>query len=366
MLLCLDAEELNFIKPDVNITFHQVMDIFLLLMFKNQLKDAAKKGIFRKYRRFESNDSRPHGSINIARHIRENMGLKNGKIAYDYRELTANNPVNCLILAAYKRLCEKYSRLCETNINNNESVYSVIKKLQTELGYSKTNVLNIVKENLRPITHPYFSEYEALRKTCLKILRDENVSFFEADCAEETDAIYFDIATLWEKYLQFQFEKQNLESKGLKLSAQVENKFLYSNEIKSYVKTAKPDFLFTLKDGKENIAVLDAKFKPQWIDRSSEYLTADIDECIRNLAVFQTKRTGVIFPSNSKSNFITLNIIGEETLKQVNMNLPFDVVEVGIPELKDLSFAEWNNKLNESVDKILRDYFSQGNTTQSP
>lgn len=146
----------------------------------------------------------------------------------------------------------------------------------------------------------------------------------------------------------------------------MENKFLYSNEIKSYVKTAKPDFLFTLKDGKENIAVLDAKFKPQWIDRSSEHLTADIDECIRNLAVFQTKRTGVIFPSNSKSNFITLNIIGEETLKQVNMNLPFDVVEVGIPELKDLSFAEWNNKLNESVDKILRDYFSQGNTTQSP
>lgn len=376
MLLCLDTNELHLIKPDVNITFHQVMDIFLLFMFKNQLADAAKKGLFRKYQRFENNDSRPHGSINTARHIRENMGLNNGKIAYDYRELTANNPVNRLISAAYMRLCEKYSGLCEKNINNDESVYSVIKMLQTELGYSKTNVRNIVKENLRPITHPYFSEYEALRKTCLKILRDENVSIFDADCSEGTDAIYFNITDLWEKYLEFQFRRQDLKSMGLKLFAQAEDKFLYPKGNKNDNKKAKPVFLFG-KDGinkvakpdflfkkdDKNAAILDAKFKRQWKERSTDFLTADIDECLRNMVVFQAYRTGVIYPSNDKSeseivNPIELNIIGEKTCEKNEPFLPFDIVEIAIPEMDGSSFEDWNKRLDENVSGVLIKYLN--------
>lgn len=367
MLLCLDPEKLKFIiDPKVNITFHHVMDIFLLFMYKKQLADAAKKGIFRKYQRFENNDSRPHGTIDIARHIRENMGLKSGNIAYHYRELTANNPVNRLILAAYRRLCEKFPTICEEHINSEESVYSTLKMLQTELGYSKTNVRNIVKENLRPVTHPYFSEYEALRKTCLKILRDENVSIFDADCSEETDAIYFDITVLWEKYLEAQFNKLlSVEFKELSVSPQKSDIFLLNPKGGDGInKEATPDFLF--KKGNKNIAVLDAKFKFKWKERKKKYLTADIDECIRNMAVFLTRRTGVIYPCNSgdserepkEFNIVGKKTRGQEVYKQKNHELFFDVVEVAVPETDGELFDAWSEKLDKSVRDTLRKYLN--------
>lgn len=366
MLLCLmdEEEELkkHFIEPEVNISLHQVMDLFLLVMFKYQLADAAKKGIFRRYQRFENNDSRPHGTIDIARHIRENMGLNNGRISYHYRELTANNPVNRLILAAYKRLCEKYPQFCETHINQDESVSSTLSMLQTELGWSKTSLRNIIKDNLRPVTHPYFSEYEALRRTCLKILRDENVSIFDADDSEETDAIYFDITWLWEKYLEFQFNRLDLKSRGLELKSQKTDKFLTSEQGGTGInKEAKPDFRFK-KDGK-NIAILDAKFKPQWKKRSNDYLTADIDECIRNLVVFWAGRTGVIYPTNdSQSTLEELNIVGKKTCKREYHKLFFDVVEVAIPavpETGDEGFGTWSEKLDKNVSDILVKYLTQ-------
>lgn len=359
MLLCLTGEDLqeHFIEPEVNITFHQVMDLFLLFMFKNQLVEAAKKGIFRRYQRFENNDSRPHGTIDIARHIRENMGLNNGRISYHYRELTANNPVNRLILAAYKRLCEKYPQLCETRIDQDESVSSTLSMLQTELGWSKTSLRNIVKDNLRPVTHPYFSEYEALRKTCLKILRDEGVSIFDADDSEETDAIYFDITWLWEKYLEFQFNRLDLKSRGLELKSQKTDKFLTSEQGGAGInKEAKPDFRF--KKGGKNIAILDAKFKPQWKNRSNNYLTADIDECIRNLVVFWAGRTGVIYPTNdSQSALEEFNIVGKKTCKREYHKLFFDVVEVAVPavpkpktdDVGDEGFGAWSEKLDKNV-----------------
>lgn len=363
MLLCLKDQELRFIENEaVNISFPQVMDIFLLFMFKYQLSDAAKKGIFRRYQRFENNDSRPHGTIDIARHIRENMGLNNGKIAYHYRELTANNPVNRLILAAYKRLGEKYPTLCEKRINQDERVYSTLKMLQTELGWSKTNLRNIIKDNLRPVTHPYFSEYEALRRTCLKILRDEGVSIFDAVDSEETDAIYFDITGLWEKYLEFQFNRLDLKSRGLELRSQKTDKFLTSEQGGAGInKEAKPDFRF--KKGGKNIAILDAKFKPQWKKRSNDYLTADIDECIRNLVVFWAGRTGVIYPTNdSQSTLEELNIVGKKTCKREYHKLFFDVVEVAVPavpETDDEEFGAWSEKLDKNVSDILVKYLTQ-------
>lgn len=371
MLLCLTGEDFqeHFIEPEVNITFHQVMDIFLLFMFKYQLADAAQKGIFRRYQRFENNDSRPHGTIDIARQIRENMGLNNGRISYHYRELTANNPVNRLILAAYKRLCEKYPTLCERRIDQDERVYSTLNMLQTELGWSKTSLRNIVKDNLRPVTHPYFSEYEALRRTCLKILRDEGVSIFDADDSEETDAIYFDITRLWEKYLEFQFNRLDLKSKGLELKAQKSDTFLTSEQGGAGInKEAKPDFRFK-KDGK-NIAILDAKFKPQWKKRSNDYLTADIDECIRNLVVFWAGRTGVIYPTNdSQSTLEELNIVGKKTCKREYHKPFFDVVEVAVPAVPETSgeddemFRAWSEKLNESVSGILKEYLKKLDTS---
>ncbi len=377
MLLCLEPEALSRKLKDlerVTITFRQVMDIFLLFLFRNQLAEAVKKGIFRKYQRFENNDSRPHGTIDIARHIRENMGLNNGTISYHYRELTADNPVNRLILAAYKRLREKFPTLCEEHISREESLYSTLKMLQTGLGYSKTNARNIVKENLRPITHPYFLEYEALRKTCLKILRDENVSIFDADdCAEETESLYEDVTRLWEKFLESRLRKKLEESKGPGLSLTAQDIKPIFAERKGKGNTSRPDFVLWLgqQRNRRAIAILDAKFKPDWnkffCGSSSEANTAidaDRNKCFRDMVVFRALRTGVIFPFSKKEEnsendpypetyHIGYHIIG--------LHAMFDMVRVRVPQEGGKSFAAWYQELEQNVDKALKDYLEKLN-----
>ena len=348
MLLRLPDEELqgHFIKPEVNITFHQAMDVFLLFMFKKQLAEAAKKGLFRKYQRFENNDSRPRGTIDIARHIRENMGLNNGRISYHYRELTADNPVNRLILAAYKRLCEKHPKFCEERIDRDERVSSTLKMLQTELGWSKTSLRSIIRGNLRPVTHPYFSEYEALRRTCLKILRDEGVSIFDAEDSEETDAICFNITKLWEKFIEYQFRKLE-PSHSFKLSPQEPKDFLTG----LFNREAIPDFV--IRNGK-TAAILDAKFKRHWEKYQDNYdlLTDDIFKCIRDMHLFETDRTGVVFPTEN----------GGILKSATDPN--FDLVGVHVPKVKEKqSFGEWSEILDKSAGGILKDYLKILDTT---
>lgn len=363
MLLCLTNEGLPFAENEtVSLTFQQVMDVLLLFLFKKQLAGAAQKGIFRKYQRFENNDSRLHGSIDVARHIRENMGLERGSIAYHYRELTANNPVNHLILAAYRRLCEKYPTLCETHINRSERVYSTLNILQTELGHSKTRVRNIVTANLRPVTHPYFSEYEELRKTCLKILRDEGVSIFDADSCEETESLHVDVTRLWEQFLEFHLKKQ-AEQLGLTLTAQDEKQLFAERKDKS----SNPDFV--LWQGGQARAILDAKFKPLWnkfFSGSSlgeggrnPAIDDDINKCIRDMVVFRARRTGVIFPfpeTEGKNGLYhkAYHIGGSDG------GAPwFDMVRVSVPQRGEESFEDWYQKLESAVNQALKDYLNE-------
>lgn len=312
------------------------------------------------------------------------MGLESGNIAYHYRELTANNPVNRLILAAYKRLCEKHPTLCENRIKNDERVYPTLKMLQMELGYSKTNVRNIVKENLRPVTHPYFSEYEALRKTCLKILRDENVWIFDAeDCTDETESLYMNVTELWEKFLESRLREKLEEPKyrGLELTTQGREqggkwddkkgkRIFFERDSgqydKRYNKYSKPDFVLWRE--KEALAILDAKFKRFWGEffsgedgTNSTTINDDINKCIRDMEVFQVRRTGVIFPSwkednqngsNNEKYHISFYIGKRDVSAPV-----FDMVRVPVPPTEK-SFENWCKLLEKDVDQVLEVYLN--------
>ena len=57
----------------------------------------------------------------------------------------------------------------------------------------------VIAQNLRPVRHPYYTEYTVLQKLCLQILRHEKISFGRDD--NEIYGILFDAAFLWEEYL---------------------------------------------------------------------------------------------------------------------------------------------------------------------
>ena len=69
---------------------------FLLYLFPLFLKKALAQGIFKTYRRFERNDTNIRGVIDVPRHIQKNIPFA-GRVAYNTRERTFDNPVTELV-----------------------------------------------------------------------------------------------------------------------------------------------------------------------------------------------------------------------------------------------------------------------------
>lgn len=342
----------EFQKPSVQISQQTVFDILLFFMFREQFAQAARKGIFRAYRRFEENGPRPRGALDIPRHIRLNGGLNNGRIACAYREHTENNRLNRLIAAAFRRLRERFPGLVRSRFDNDSACFQAMTAITQAVGPQPLHVRTVLAENLRPIAHPYFGEYEALRKTCLKILRYENISIFDADCCEETESLLVDVPRLWERFLERRLETR-LEGSGLHLTAQDPRPIFAQRDDK----LSRPDFV--LRRGGQALAILDAKFKRHWEDffigSSSKYVDDDINKCIRDMVVFQTRRTGVVFPfreaNGENGPYHKAYQIGKRE------DAPgFDMVRVPVPPEGEMSFADWYQVLERAVDRALGDY----------
>lgn len=326
-----------------------VFEILLFWVFRAQLIQAAQKGVFRAYRRFEDNSPRPRGALDIPRHIRLNAGLDNGRVAFSFREHTGNNSLNRLIAAACRRLEEKFPTLLRRELEGGGPFFDAVTAVRQAVGGAVPSPRSAVAENLRPIAHPYFLEYESLRRTCLKLLRDEGVSIFDAECCEETESLLEDVTRLWERFLESRLRSRPEPRSGdLRLTAQEERLMFLSPR-----KTSNPDFVFYSR-ARTPLAILDAKFKPHWNDffegQDSSYTDEDINKCIRDMVVFHTSRTGVIFPTEAAPDRL---LFREESIAGYPECL-FTMVRVPVPrEEADESFFSWSEKLNHGVDLAL-------------
>ncbi|WP_029905956.1 5-methylcytosine restriction system specificity protein McrC [Mycoplasmopsis opalescens] len=81
-----------------------IFDYLLLFSYKYKLKEASIKGQFRTYQRFEKNDDKLRGTIDVSKHIKQNMWMNSGLISYSYRENSIDNYTNHLIVKTYQYL----------------------------------------------------------------------------------------------------------------------------------------------------------------------------------------------------------------------------------------------------------------------
>ena len=224
---------------------------FLLYLFPFFLKKALRQGLYKKYKRFEYNDSNIRGPIDIKRHIRENIPFR-GTVAYSTREHTYDNEVTELIRHTIEYI--KTHPMGNGVLNCDQGTKNaVITMTQATPTYNTKDRNRIINLNLRPVTHPYYSEYTALQKICLQILRHEALKY-----GQEKDKIYgvlFDGAWLWEEYLNTIFTNARLEITHAK-NKTGENGIPIYNGSKIYY----PDF-YRRNDCVEKSFVLDAKYK---------------------------------------------------------------------------------------------------------
>lgn len=333
----------------------EIIDYLLLFWYKNQLQKAILKGFYKTYRTFHNNDDRLKGCIDVARHIRNNLGQNNGKIAYTYRENTVNNFLNHLIVAAYKYLKKKYYHLVVENFDKNRELKSVIDKLEIEIGYSQVNSYNIISKNLKPISHPFYTEYEELRKICMKILRNEGITFFDGNTENESKGILFYLPDLWEKYLESKIKFNDEDEVYVKCQNEIKIFGSYNN---NYGQNTRPDYIFYKKDKDIPFFVIDAKFKPKWKyiisgKNKISYLLSDYDKCIRDMVSINSYGTGVIFPckddTDNLRNYNKENII--HSISKYNKISRFYTIPVFVPpSSKEETYIKWKEKFDKDID----------------
>ena len=317
-----------------------LFDFLLISLFKKQLSVFSTKGYFRAYQNFYNNDDRIKGSIDIARHIKTNMGMMNGRISYTYRNKSVDNYFNHLILATYTYIKGKYPQLTLDIIDSDQEVYNAIKILGYSIEYPKYDIRTIVNKNLNPIAHPYYIEYEFLRTICLRILRNETAGFFDGT-GDSVQGVLFYVPRLWELFVKDLFYKY-LHEKNF-ISQDKNDVFAYNNK-ESRALTIIPDYVFY--ENKTPYMILDAKFKPKWGEQVSRHnsismLRDDYDECIRNMNAFNAHATGVIFPSSIE---IDKNDM-KHSISEYNTFDAFYTIPLYVPRVEnDESFIDWKEK----------------------
>lgn len=170
---------------------------FLVYMFPAMLKIAMRQGVYKEYRRFRHNDANVRGTIDISRHIRENIPFR-GNVAYNTREFSFDNSITELIRHTIEYI--KTIPSGDIILSSDKTVEDCIKKIVSYTpSYSHTERIKIIQDNLLPCNHPFYKEYTALQKLCVQILRQEEIKYGTDD--DRIYGILFDGAWLWEEYL---------------------------------------------------------------------------------------------------------------------------------------------------------------------
>ncbi|SHG48107.1 McrBC 5-methylcytosine restriction system component [Thermosyntropha lipolytica DSM 11003] len=236
-------------------------DWLLILAFKYYLEKAYRNGLFKKYRQFAYNDAKFKGVLDVNRHIKYNIPFI-GNIAYNKRELTHNNEIMHLILHAYDVLKRRFKTDTDRFIERESKAYEAITAIkEVAFDYQNQNIRSLLNKCSKRITHPYYYNYEPLRRICLRILRNRGLSFFDGNSAD-VFGIIVDISKLWELFLE-KAVLNDIKNETLYFATQYEIKLNIKGKEGLREICLRPDYVLEDKKEKKRY-VLDAKYRKGW------------------------------------------------------------------------------------------------------
>ena len=168
---------------------------FLLFLFPYYLKKAMRKGLFKKYIHRRYNDGNVKGTINIARHIKQNTPFI-GNVAYSQREFSYDNSLMELVRHTIEFIKRKpYGNQLLIKVKGEVKLI-----IDATPGYEPYERQKIIEQNKKnTVRHAYFGEYLALQKLCLLILQHRKHQVGSG--SKQIYGILFDGAWLWEEYI---------------------------------------------------------------------------------------------------------------------------------------------------------------------
>jgi 5-methylcytosine-specific restriction endonuclease McrBC regulatory subunit McrC len=236
----------NIVDLDSDANQDNRMFNFLLFLFPRYLKAAMRKGLFKKYIRHEYNDGNVKGTIDVARHIEKNTPFV-GKIAHTQREFSYDNSLMELVRHTVEYIKGKpYGG--KILIKVKEEIKLVVDATPRYKPYDRQHIIN--QNRKTSIRHAYFSEYLALQRLCLMILRHQKHQIGLG--TRQIYGILFDGAWLWEEYVNSLiadafYHPMNKADKGAQYLFERNAGLIY------------PDFI---SRNSEERVIADAKYKP--------------------------------------------------------------------------------------------------------
>jgi 5-methylcytosine-specific restriction endonuclease McrBC regulatory subunit McrC len=317
----------------------QVFD-FLLFFFPKLLKEALSQGMYKEYVHHEYNDASIRGAVDINRHIRRNIPA-NGRIAYKTREFSYDNTITQLIRHTIEYIRRKpFGKAILHNDPDTEGFVQQIILATPTFQVQKRQA--IINQNLRPVTHPYYTKYTALQNLCLRILRYEKLSYGEA--RDKIHGILIDAAWLWEEYIaQVLAEgssfKHYRRKDGFPLLRREDNGRQFQTIIPDYLDDSDPN----------NVFVADAKYIP--LDRFDN-LSAD-----RAAAVYY-KTIMYMYRFNSRKGFLfhplPTGIDNPDITEYLIIDTSGSLYEVGlqIPLVQKDDYSDFKRTMKERENKM--------------
>lgn len=236
----------NILELDTDATQDERLFNLLLFLFPRYLKSAMRKGVFKTYIHNEYNDSNVKGSIDVARHIRQNTPFI-GNVAYNQREFSYDNYLMELVRHTIEFIKKKpFGNQLLSRAK--DDVTTVVKATTCYEFHNRRKA--IIENQKNPIRHAYFYEYRELQRLCIMILQHEKHQIGTG--LREIHGILFDGAWLWEEYIdsligEHFYHPMNKGGEGAQRLFAENVGLIY------------PDFL---SQDTENPVVADAKYKP--------------------------------------------------------------------------------------------------------
>ena len=284
---------------------------FIYLIFPYFLKRALNQALFKTYKTFERNDSAVKGAINVSRHIRQNVPF-GGRVAYRSREYTFDNHITQLIRHTIEYIKTKPSgKSILTQDSDIQKAVSQINEVTNET-YSLQKRSKVIFENLKPLNHPYYLDYNYLQQLCLMILNNANSQYSAS--SSPIYGILFDGAWLWEEYLWTILKDATLGSKKFEHPTNKNRKGgirLFDNSLdpedssfKKCYRRIYPDFYCenSREDSNDGI-ILDAKYKRL----ENGLVRDDLYQIISYMHTMKIPTGGFVYPQKEKEELAEQN-----------------------------------------------------------
>lgn len=185
----------NFINLETSADQDDRLFSLLIFLFPRYLREAMRKGLFKTYIRRQYNDGNVRGSIDIARHIKNNTPFI-GNIAYSKREYSYDNYLIELVRHTVEYIKGKNCGRMLLNTIKDE----VNQIIQATPKYRAKDRRRIIDNNIKNVVrHAYYHEYRLLQQLCILILRNEQHQYGTG--TRNVYGILFDGAWLWEEYV---------------------------------------------------------------------------------------------------------------------------------------------------------------------